>query len=328
MNELAIERLAAEADVPPETLRRALEWLVTLWSHEAEDKDRSALQVWRHSHPDHERAWRQVAAMESRLNVVASPVAGNSLRAARRVMNRRSLLKMVSLLMVGGGSWFAVRDTAPVQRRFADLSTATGEIREITLEDGSVLVLNTASSVNIAFGVAERRIRLIEGEIYIATARDPVAVARPFIVETADGAVRPIGTQFSVRRTGTESQVGVAAGAVLIQPRRSGTSVRLDAGQQTVFTGRRVGAIAAGNLQTGWCRGLLVAERMRLVDFLRELGRYRPGVIRCDPAVADLIVSGAYPLADTDRILAALDQALPIKIRLRTAWWVVVEATG
>jgi transmembrane sensor len=143
-----------------------------------------------------------------------------------------------------------------------------------------------------------------------------------------DGAVRPIGTQFSVRRTGAESQVGVAAGAVLIQPRRSGTSVRLDAGQQTVFTSQRVGAIAAGNLQTGWCRGLLVAERMRLVDFLRELGRYRPGVIRCDPAVADLIVSGAYPLADTDRILAALDQALPIKIRLRTAWWVVVEATG
>ena len=53
--------------------------------------------------------------------------------------------------------------------------------------------------------------------------------------------------------------------------------------------------------------------------------RYRHGVIRCDPRVADLIVSGVCPLADTDRILASLAAALPLRVSRYTGYWVVVE---
>ena len=74
-----------------------------------------------------------------------------------------------------------------------------------------------------------------------------------------------------------------------------------------------------------WLRGQLVAERLRLADFLDQVGRYRRGVIRCDPRVADLIVSGVYALDDTDRILASLARALPLRVSRYTAYWVVVE---
>ncbi|AFK62625.1 Fe2+-dicitrate sensor, membrane protein [Advenella kashmirensis WT001] len=65
---------------------------------------------------------------------------------------------------------------------------------------------------------------------------------------------------------------------------------------------------------------------MRLVDFVAELGRYRPGILRCDSSVADIPVSGAFQLNNTDRILEALAQTLPVQIQFRTRYWVTVAA--
>lgn len=71
---------------------------------------------------------------------------------------------------------------------------------------------------------------------------------------------------------------------------------------------------------------MLYAEEMRLADVLSEIGRYRSGVLRCDPAVADLRVSGAFQLEDTDRVLAVLAQTLPVRLDARTRYWVTVTA--
>ena len=79
---------------------------------------------------------------------------------------------------------------------------------------------------------------------------------------------------------------------------------------------------------SAWQRGLLVAERWRLGDFLEEVARYRAGVLRCDPAVAGLMISGVYPLQDTDAILQSVSQALPVQVRMITPYWVTVSASA
>jgi transmembrane sensor len=63
---------------------------------------------------------------------------------------------------------------------------------------------------------------------------------------------------------------------------------------------------------------------MPLGDFVTELARYRSGHVACDPAVAGLRVSGTYPLADTDRVLAILGKSLPVAVEYRTCYWVRV----
>ena len=55
-----------------------------------------------------------------------------------------------------------------------------------------------------------------------------------------------------------------------------------------------------------WENGMMVARNMRLADLLTELGRYRQGVLRCHDAVADLTVSGAFSLRDTDASVLGL----------------------
>lgn len=70
---------------------------------------------------------------------------------------------------------------------------------------------------------------------------------------------------------------------------------------------------------------MLVAQDMPLAEFLDQLSRYRPGHLDCDGAVAQLPVSGTYPLADTDQVLAMLLATLPVRLRTATRYWVVVE---
>jgi transmembrane sensor len=74
-----------------------------------------------------------------------------------------------------------------------------------------------------------------------------------------------------------------------------------------------------------WEQGMLLAKNMRLGDVIAELARQRPGVLQCDPAVADLRVSGAISLDDTDAGLELLAGTLPVRIERRTRYWVTVR---
>jgi transmembrane sensor len=207
----------------------------------------------------------------------------------------------------------------------ADLKTSAGEIRKLALTDGSQLTLNTRSAVNIHFTASERRVRLLAGEIAIATAPD--SIGRPLYVDTQLGRIAPIGTRFSVRLDDEHVHVAVEEGSVLVQPRGVANSVRLDTGRQLRFTANNVSdSEPLADASVSWQRGVLMVERWRLADFLDEVARYRGGVIRCDREVADLVVSGAYPLADTDRILDTLADVLPICIDRTMPWWVSIRA--
>ncbi len=100
------------------------------------------------------------------------------------------------------------------------------------------------------------------------------------------------------------------------------------AGQQAQFTRTDISdSIAITEEGGAWTEGMIIASGMRLQDFLSELSRYRRGRLSCDPAIADLRVSGTYPLNDTDKILSALRKTLPIDVHFLTRYWVTVRAT-
>ena len=77
-----------------------------------------------------------------------------------------------------------------------------------------------------------------------------------------------------------------------------------------------------------WQRGQLVAERMTVADFAGELARYRHGLVRYQPEVAGLRVTGVFSLTDTDRALDALARALPVRVRHYTPLWIRIEKKG
>ncbi|MCY1425657.1 Protein FecR [compost metagenome] len=69
---------------------------------------------------------------------------------------------------------------------------------------------------------------------------------------------------------------------------------------------------------------MLLAQNQPLGDFLRELSRYRSGLLRWEPALEALRVTGSFRLDDTDRVLALLAASLPLEVRSRTRYWITL----
>lgn len=314
----------------PNVRRQAVNWLVELQSDIVTDETRAQWQKWRVSHPDHEYAWQQVELFSKKMQELPSPLAHAVLTSPDSSSRRRVIKALTVLIFLGGGTWMAGEGRYWWQENYC---TGVGEYRAVTLSDGTSIALNSDSTIMVNFDERRRLIHLVNGEIMVITAPDPrqgagTGVARPFLVETAQGILRAIGTHFTVRQFDASQQgkssVAVFEGAVEIRP-ATGRLQRVDIGQQAAFT--REGVVAFGmarEADAAWHQGMIVAEDMPLIDFLAELERHRPGWLSCDPAVARLKVTGTYPLADIDKILVALQRTLPIDIQLFTRYWVRV----
>ncbi|WDD94592.1 FecR domain-containing protein [Burkholderia sp. FERM BP-3421] len=307
-------------------VEQASNWLARLWSGEASDDELARCAAWRAAHPDHERAWRRLGGIEAKLLSVpavarAALQPGGERRSAPR---RRRVLRALGLAVTAGGAFQAMRGTRAWQVAAADQATGVGEIKAVTLADGTRFWLDTASAVDVRFDARERRVVLLRGAVCITTAHD--AAGRPFRIETRQGVVRALGTRFVVRDDGDATRVDVFEGAVEIRtaaaPMRA---MRLAAGQSSSFSVTAVGApLPADEQAAAWTRRLLIAEHMPVDAFVAALARYRPGIVRCDPALAAARVSGVFSLVDTDRALASLQAALPVAVVYRTRYWVSI----
>ncbi|UGQ35863.1 FecR domain-containing protein [Janthinobacterium sp. PLB04] len=320
---------AAAAAIGEEVQLQAAEWLTVLMSDEASEQEHAAWQCWREADPEHELAWQHIEAVSQRFRglhrgAAAQALAGTQQKAVNG--KRRQLLAWLGVAAGGGmlaaqtGAWDGVR----VLR--ADYRTATGDWREIVLDDGSVLSLNTDSAVNVRFDASRRLIELLAGEILVVSGHG-IGSDAPLEVATREGLVRALGTRFSVRQQDDYSTVDVFESAVEIRPRDGiGAPLLLAAGHGVAFS-RQAPDVphAIGAYADAWSRGQLIVDDVTLGDFLADLARYRPGVIDCAPQVAQLRLSGVFPLADTQRILNMLPNSLPVQVRSRTRYWVTVE---
>lgn len=311
--------------IDPDILREAADWLTRLHEGEAGPAEWAAIEHWRAASPAHGHAWQRAEALMGGLRSLPSGRDG-PLRAAleRRSAARRNLLRLAWLPLLPAAGWLAWQLGRVEGTRW---HSATGEQHPLTLADGTRLLLNTGTDIAVHVDARAHTIRLLTGEILVTSSPDAVARRRPLQVLTADGAVRPIGTRFAVRRAEGDaaSRVTVFEGAVEIDAH--GERRRVNAGQRLDFGASGVGTTQTGvtALDEAWTRGLIVAQRMRLADLVAELGRYRPGLLRCHPGVAELRISGTFPALATERSLQLLAGTLPVRVRYRSDYWVTIE---
>ncbi|GAB7527617.1 FecR domain-containing protein [Pseudomonas sp. 3A(2025)] len=304
-----------------QALRDAAQWHARLSATPDCAHTREQWQAWHQQNDLHQWAWQRLEAFQTDLRGMSGSLARRTLASGNTQPGRRTLLKGLMLgLGVSGLAWSGYRQ-APIW--LADLRTATGERRSLNLADGSVLTLNTASAVDIRYEAGQRLIILRAGEILIETARDP----RPFKVRSAHGEMQALGTRFTVRVHDTHTELTVLEHAVAVRNAATVQALRVEAGQRLNFDdGPLQAPQAADQNLSEWRHGRLVIDNWRLDQALAELQRYRPGFIDCAAEVAGLRLSGAYPLDDTDRALAAIARVLPVAIDSRTRFWIQVRS--
>ncbi|TDF86189.1 FecR domain-containing protein [Pseudomonas sp. H9] len=312
-------------------LQAAAAWFARLHAAPDDTLIQAKWSAWLAEDARHRLAWGYVEGINQRFGNLyhngSAEQAHQVLSTVRRDRHsRRALLGSLCVAGAGGllgwGSWRQGWVDSP-RALFATYRTGLGEVQSLTLADGSQVWLNSETALDVTFDEQLRQLRLYRGEVLIETASD----ARPLHVMTRAGRMQPLGTRFSVRDQGLQTNLSVFAGAVQATCADTGRQITVGAGQMTVFDAQQGRALLAAHAQRqDWSRGVLVAEDMPLGQVLEILRDYRRGHLGIDPALNNLRVVGTYPLLDTDRALAMLERALPIRVVRTLPWWVAVEA--
>jgi transmembrane sensor len=300
---------SAENQPSASVVQKAAEWLAHLESGDASDQDRSDFETWRLADPRHALALDRLSGVRERL----ADGAGVEREALRRLLlrPRRSGAPFVIVLALLGAGWAGSRLPA-VQLMLADQTTPAGEARALDLADGSRLTLSTDSAVNI--DVDRRTVTLLKGEVLANVAKRS---GTNFTVRTRDGTATALGTTFTVRKEATSTLVAVAESQVRVCPEDgdAGICMTLSPGQGARLTTHgveRFSGIPVADIGA-WADGWLSAEDRPLVEVLDELNRWRTTPIAFDRrALADLRVSGIFPLRDPDKATANLTALLPL----------------
>ena len=234
-------------------------------------------------------------------------------------------MRLLGLGALLAGSGYALRGRR-LAWRHRRLPQRHREIRALTLPDGTRLTLSTGTAIDLRFDANARLVLLLAGEILVATAPDPAANA-----ETVPGA-RPArhraGAGHALHGPEDDEDARVAVFEARLKSARGApdAAIRLDAGQGSRFP-------ATGPTRPPGQRGRGILEPRRAGGRRLAAGRLpgragplpaRPAALR--PAVADLRVSGVFPLHDTDRALHNLERGLPVAVVYRTRYWVTVRA--
>ncbi|MBD8189157.1 FecR family protein [Pseudomonas viridiflava] len=314
-----------KSDISPAVAQQAVGWLLEMQEGSLNTGRQKDWQLWLNGNAEHQRAWAHIQRVNQRLGGLSSPLAHAALGAPKSG-SRRHALKLLLLLGAGSVAGWSLRDQIALQPLLADYNSGVGEQRKVALSDGSQIQLNTASAVDVKYDAQQRLIRLLSGEILMTASAD----TRPLNLLTAEGSVKVTtgSSRFNLRQLNGRTQLAVFAGVVELAPgERAGSGLTLQAQQQVTFSRNAWDSVRPVDAASGaWADGMLVASRMKLSDFLDELGRYRRGRLHCDAKVANLLISGSYPLTDSERILDMLEIALPVRVQRFSRYWVNVQA--
>jgi ferric-dicitrate binding protein FerR (iron transport regulator) len=320
-----------EFDPAVPVTEQALFWWVLLNEGDATAADHRAFGEWVTRSPERVEAYLQAARLSSALQSrktkwPAAPV-DELIRAARstsgevvnlpnsgtRVPARRGpLITRPRLVLVCVAALAVVGVILSLHRGPQRLETAVGEQRSVVLADGSLVTLNTSSSIEVRMVKDHRTVRLLAGEALFKVAHD---TARPFDVTTGETTVRAVGTQFDVDRRPASTTVTVVEGRVAVftgpegQQKTDEARLPLEAGEQLTVAPRIARRPVRADVATAiaWTQRKLIFEHRPLGEVAAEFNRYNHQLIEIrSPELRHQEVTGVFQANDPVSFLTFL----------------------
>ncbi|MEZ0243045.1 MAG: FecR domain-containing protein [Sphingomonas sp.] len=200
-------------------------------------------------------------------------------------------------------------------------ATGIGEVRTLTLPDGSSVTMDTDSRIAVLFDGKVRKVRLERGRARFDVRSDP---SRAFVVEAGGTAFSGADSRFDVGFAPEGLCASAYRGALEVRPviaGSGGASLRLQAGRTIRLNprGAPLGpSIPAGKGSDQWVSGMLVYQAAPLSQVIAETNRYSSRHIVLDnPALGALRVTGAFRPVPAQELAAALAAAFNLQVRDR-----------
>ena len=303
---LWVTRLAAEPGNPtldesrlPATDQQELQrWLASDPANA--EAYRGARRLWQLTGPGAaQRAREEDATLQALLRRAHPP----------RRRGRRVAQALAASLVLAGALALVWQPEVWLDNLQADYHSACGELRSITLADGSEVQLDGNSAIDVSLSAQGREVRVRRGAAFFHVSHN----GQPFVVHTGDGEVRVVGTRFEVRREASATQVTVEEGKVAVQPERDPAPVLLTAAQRVDYRQGHAGALQTVNPQQAfaWRQGHISIRRQPLADALAVVQRYYPGrIMLLNAELGVRPVSGEFASNDPHAMLDAFQGLL------------------
>ncbi|WP_409319634.1 FecR family protein [Pseudomonas sp. KCJK9016] len=298
----------------------AARWFVRLQEPTVDAEQYRNFETWLNEHPQHRDEFQLLQGLWTAADLLPAPrlkalCETPPARREPRPLLRYAVAACVVAVALGLGLFSGLNHPAGYTAEFA---TALGERRHVALPDGSVIDLNSRSRLQVRFEKDRRLIELTEGEAMFSVEHD---TSRPFVVEAGSGKITVTGTRFDVRRDVTQTRVAVEQGTVKVQGRQAPDTqfINLTAGLGTHVDANgvvaRAYAVNPAEL-TAWRSGKLVFNNASLSEVVAEVSRYREKPLTvANPAVAGLRLTSVFKSDNTDALLKALPNILPVAVR-------------
>jgi len=307
--------MTAQHDAPP--IEQALEWLVLRCGGQTSTADRQAFEAWLAASLDHAAAYAEAEALWARLDwseALNQQSLSNAIEASapkpmtrrKTLPSRRGLMAMAAGLGAAALTPLALHLSSGERRRF---ETEVGEIRHLSLEDGSRVSLGGRSVLATRVGDRVRQMRLDAGEAFFDVARDETRV---FTVIGAGLKAEALGTAFEVRLGDHGPEVFVEEGRVRVTAIATGEQTVIGAGERAALRGgtlKRAAINPAG--VAPWRRQRFSFIDQPLSEVVAEVNRYyRAGVVIASPELGARKVTAAFTIEQIPQALESLAQEL------------------
>lgn len=206
-------------------------------------------------------------------------------------------------------------------------STSLGELRSITLEDGSIVELNTRSSVRTRFSRTERRVELLSGEAVFRVAKQP---ARPFRVAAGAAQIVAVGTAFNVYAQSTRTIVTVLEGRVRVEGQHKDQKQDLARGEQAIvdpYSRIKTATLDDPQQVTSWTQRRLVFDETSLTEAAAEFARYNARTIRIsDAQLGQMHITGFFDATDPASLVQFVEAYGHVTVQTDRHGWTLMRA--
>jgi transmembrane sensor len=298
----------------------AAAWVARLDGRSPAAAERATFDAWIGRSPAHAAAyaealqtWRDLAAMrrmEQYRQLLGEPTLRE--RLVRMLRSPRPAFAVAGLAAIVAVVWLMFSlDALPFLHRPTHVATQVAEVRELTLPDGSRIVLGAESQIDYVVMRSTRRATVIAGDAFFAVAHDS---SRPFIVSTGDYTVRVVGTQFEVRRRPGMVRVAVSEGRVAVGRAGERDASVLPSGAAWIAGESGVEIRPVDALDVGaWRSGRLVYDNATLSDIVADANRYtHTRIVVADPQLEALRLTTSFRTSQIDGMIETLQAALPL----------------
>lgn len=322
----------------------ALDWIVALREAPEDDAVRARFEAWRSSNSQNAAAWEETAQVyagigrtepqyrerwsqprkrEGSTITAGRPSRRHPVPGVRHRRGRRSIGIAVSAAAAAVLGIVVAPDMT--LRWQADALAGTGEVRALTLEDGTRAYLAPKSAIKIAYSSQARRITLLRGTAWFDVKHK---ADRPFQVLAGNVTTTDIGTAFEVGMVQDRVHVAVEDGIVEVEgdvPNKR-VSERLTAGQAISIGSTIARHSASADLMGSWRDGQLAVQDQPMSDVVAALRPWYKGliIIRTD-RLAQRRVTGIYDLRHPADAMRALTKAYGGRVTQITPWILVLS---